>query len=198
MNFDDQIGSWEHPLASCRDKGQGGVDAGALCLSCSHHDSSENKGAIWPLSTSRTACACPARTTIRPGAVRLERVCVPQPGQAPGPLIYSTPPPVPTDMGGYPQPGQAPGPRPSPHPPPVPTGRRGADVFCSSLLRVVPFLLGLAGCPDYFLKSHDRAPRWEMARSPGMRRLPHSTPGRCKHPLPTSAQPPPLLVQRSP
>ena len=32
MNFANQIGEWERP-ASCRDKGWGGVDEGALCLS---------------------------------------------------------------------------------------------------------------------------------------------------------------------
>src|SRR5258708_4635353 len=48
--------------------------------------------------------------------------------------------------------------------PPVLTGPRGADLFCSSLIRLVPFMIGPVGCPDYFLKSHHRAHRLSEAR----------------------------------
>src|SRR5436305_7712445 len=43
--------------------------------------------------------------------------------------------------------GQAQGPHPSPHPPPVPTGRRGADVFWYSLMRLVTFIIGDESAP---------------------------------------------------
>ena len=112
MNFDDQIGEWEHsgvllgtlwrPVGT-----RGGVGWMRGPCACPRWGTRTRWNLTAPsprrpvgtrggVGWMRGPCACPARTTIRVAALILARAFRPPPGQAQGPHLSHQPPPVPT------------------------------------------------------------------------------------------------------